>query len=358
MIWFEFFVGLVLLVIGADFLVRGASRLAEDVGISHLVVGLTVVAYGTSTPELAVSTGAALQGQGGIAVGNVVGSNIFNVLFIVGLVALISPLPVARRIVNIDMPLLIGISLLLLVMGLGLHYGVIDGAILTIGILSYTVLLIYFDRKQIRAEKAALGHSLSLHDMKFRSVLFNVALIVGGLFCLVRGADWFVQGASQFARYFDVDPLIIGLTIVGAGTSLPELMTSIIAAVRGKTDIVIGNVIGSNLFNIMAVLGVSGLAAPNGITISPSVNSFDMVVMIMALVVCLPVFYTTRTISPKFGIYLFGLYVLYTWYLVHAAVNKIAVPGFAQSLVFIVLPLLIIAMLQYLVGRRKLRSSS
>lgn len=253
-------VGLVILTVGAEILVRSASKLAIAAGISPLVVGLTVVAFGTSAPELVVSVQSAFTGQADIAIGNVVGSNIFNVLFILGVSALIVPLGVSQQLVRFDVPLMVGLSILVWLMaGFDGAIDRTDGLCLVAGLAAYTIFAIVQSRKEQAAIKAEYEAEFGIDEKRFtgRQVLLNFVLLVAGLTLLILGARWFVDSAVTIARLLGVSELIIGLTIVAVGTSLPEVATSIMAAIHGERDIAVGNVVGNNMFNIMAVLGVS-----------------------------------------------------------------------------------------------------
>ncbi|MGV3483267.1 MAG: calcium/sodium antiporter [Planctomycetaceae bacterium] len=255
--------GLALLTAGAELLVRSASAIATAVGISPLVVGLTVVAYGTSAPELVVSVQSALSGKPDLALGNVVGSNIFNVLFILGISALIIPLKVAQKLVWFDVPLMIALSVAVMVVGYDGRISRLDGLMFTAGLVAYTAWAIVSSRRDqaaIRAEYEA-EFGAKEDSFSFRQSLLNGVLLIVGLGLLVFGSRLFVGGAIAIARNLGISELVIGLTIVAAGTSLPEVATSIIAAIRGERDIAVGNVVGSNLFNIMGVLGIASLVS-------------------------------------------------------------------------------------------------
>ncbi len=337
-----FIAGLVILIVGAEVLVRGASRAALALGISPLVVGLTVVAFGTSAPELAVSVQSALSGPGGadVALGNVVGSNIANVLLILGISAVITPLVVQQQLIRLDVPLMIGVSLLTWLMALDGQINRIDGVILFAGIVAYTI----FAVRQSRKESAEIQeeYATEFGDGKRRSTgewLKNLALMIGGLALLVLGARWLVDGAITFARSFGVSELVIGLTIVAVGTSLPEIATSIIAALRGERDIAVGNVVGSNIFNLLSVLGITSMVAPAGVNVAPAALNFDIPVMIAVAVACLPIFFTGRLIARWEGWLFLGYYVAYTLYLVLAAVQHDALPAFSNTMSLFVVPL-------------------
>ncbi|EAZ98891.1 calcium/sodium antiporter [Marinobacter sp. ELB17] len=349
---FVFFsAGLVFLIVGAEALVRGASRFALGFGISPLIIGLTVVAFGTSSPELAVSVKAALSGQSGVAVGNVIGSNIFNVLFILGLSALIVPLVVSKQLLRLDVPVMIALSMFVLLLSLDGSVSRADGTILVLGLAGYIGVLIYLsrkastDRNKERTERNNEGSKESGDvNRSGSSTLRNSLLVLGGLVLLVLGSRWLVDGAVSFAQYMGVSELIIGLTIVAAGTSLPEVVTSVIAAIRGQRDIAVGNVIGSNIFNLMGVLGVAGIVAPSGINVPPAVIGFDLPVMIAVAFACLPIFFTGGGISRPEGSLFLGYYVMYTMYIILVATQHDALPEFGTVALYFLIPLTVITL--------------
>ncbi|HKL52449.1 MAG TPA: calcium/sodium antiporter [Wenzhouxiangellaceae bacterium] len=338
-----FLVGLAFLIVGAEALVRGASRLAAVLGISPLIIGLTVVAFGTSSPELAVSVKSVFSDQASIAVGNVVGSNIFNVLFILGLSAMIVPLAVSQQLVRLDVPLMIALSILVLVLSLDENLSRANGLLLIAVLVAYFWFLIYQSRRQSAgATEEYSGGSGTERPAKNRRKsdrVKDLGLVVGGLALLVLGSRWLVDGAVDFARYLGVSELVVGLTIVAAGTSLPEVVTSVVAAMRGERDIAVGNVVGSNLFNIMGVLGITSVIAPAGMAVSPAVIGFDLPVMIAVTLACLPMFFTRGVISRQEGALLLGYYVAYTLYLVLAASQHDALPGISVAMLCFVIPL-------------------
>lgn len=324
--------------VGAEGLVRGASSLARRVGISPLVVGLTVVAFGTSAPEAAVSVQAALADRGSLAVGNVVGSNIFNVLFILGVSALVAPLIVRRRLVRLDVPVMIAVAALPLVLGLDGRIGPLEGALLLFGGMGFTGFLVVRDRRTVappepsRSPPEATRASDALPP-------FRAVLILGlGLALLVLGARWLVDGASALARGLGASELVVGLTIVAAGTSLPEAATSVVATLRGERDMAVGNVVGSNIFNVLLVLGLAA-AAGGGVPISPGALSFDLPVMFAACVACLPIFFTGYVISRWEGGIFLAYYAAYLTFLVFDASAHDAEPVFAGLMLGFVLPI-------------------
>jgi cation:H+ antiporter len=345
-----FAIGLALLIGGAELLVRGASALAARLGISALVIGLTVVAFGTSAPELAVSVQAGLAGKADIAVGNVVGSNIFNVLFILGLSALIAPLTVARQLVRLDVPVMIGVSLLVLLLALDGGVSRYEGALLFFGIVAYTAILL---RAGQLAGNAAAGSEFARTNGLLAHLPVQLASIAAGLTALVLGARWLVDGAVAMAQALGVGEAVIALTIVAAGTSLPEVATSVVAALRGERDIAVGNVVGSNIFNILAILGVSALVTPGGLEVAPAMLRFDVPVMLAVAVACLPVFFAGYQITRWRGALFLGYYLAYTLYLVLAATRHDALPAFGTVMLEFVIPLTVITLLVLVARARR-----
>lgn len=336
---FIFVAGLAALVVGAELLVRGASKLALSFGISPLVVGLTVVAFGTSSPELAVSVQSAWSGQVDIALGNVVGSNIFNVLFILGVSALIVPLLVAKQLIRQEVPIMIGASLLLFALAWDGGLSRWDGALLFGLLIAYTVFLIRQSRKESKAMADEYSRELGVDKGWDGRLPAQLLLIAAGLALLVGGSNWLVDAAVVFAKHLGVSEMVIGLTVVAAGTSMPEVATSIIAAIRGQRDIAVGNVVGSNTFNILGVLGVSGLAAPASLTVAPAMLSFDLPVMIAVAVACLPIFFSGNLIARWEGGLFFGYYLAYTAYLILAVQRHDALGTYGFVMGTVVLPL-------------------
>jgi cation:H+ antiporter len=349
--------GLVLLVVGAEVLVRGASQIAAMFGISPLIIGLTIVAYGTSSPEMAVSVMSSLAGQTDIAVGNVVGSNIFNVLFILGLSALVSPLVVAQQLIRLDVPIMIGTSVLMLFFGLNGLIERAEGIVLFGGCVAYTLFLIFQSRQEknaaVQAEYAQYGQC---EKLSLRCLLSNVLYVAGGLALLVVGSRWLVDAAIVIARAIGVSELVIGLTIVAAGTSLPELATSMIASFRGERDIAVGNVVGSNIFNILAVLGLSSIVSPGGINVSNAILRFDGPVMIAVAFACLPIFVTGNLISRREGFLFSAYYIAYTAYLILDSTRHESLPLFSNVMMLFVIPLTLVTLIT--VTWRSLRARS
>jgi cation:H+ antiporter len=334
-----FLLGLVLLIAGAELLVRGASRLAASAGLSPLLIGLTVVAWGTSAPELATSSVAALAGSADLALGNVVGSNLFNVLFILGLAALVSPLPVDRKLVRIDVPLLIAISLASWALCADGSVSRLDGLALLAGLVAYTVFSIRVSRTDPGPLAAAAEPARPRHA---HGLAANVALVALGLAGLVAGSRWLVAGAVEIAQAVGLSELIIGITIVAAGTSLPEVATSVLAAARGERDIAVGNVVGSNLFNLLGVLGAAATLAPSGVAVSDAALRFDLPVMVATSVACLPVFFVGGRIERWEGALFVGYWAAYTAFLILDATDHDAAPAVSGFMLAFVVPLTLV----------------
>ncbi|MCX7851958.1 MAG: calcium/sodium antiporter [Caldilineales bacterium] len=342
----QLIIGLALLILGAEMLVRGASRLAAAIGISPLIIGLTVVAFGTSSPELAVSLVSAWTGQADIAVGNVVGSNIFNILVIIGLSALIVPLVVAQQLVRLDVPLMIGISFLSLALGWNGYIGRGEGAILFGILVIYLVFLVRASRRE--SAEVQLEYAQEFGDRRFgmrRQRLFHLGLVLVGLVLLVVGSRWLVAGAVALARWLGVSELVIGLTIVAGGTSLPEVATSVVAALRKERDIAVGNAVGSNIFNLLAVLGLTALVAPQEVVVSPAALVFDFPVMIAVAVATLPIFFTGYRIARWEGALFLGYYIAYVLYLFLNATQHDALPAYSRIMLWFVIPLTVVTIL-------------
>lgn len=336
--------GLILLVAGAEILVRGASRLAAAVGISPLVVGLTVVAFGTSAPELAVSIAAARSGNAGLALGNVVGSNIFNVLFILGVAALITPLVVAQQLVRLDVPFMIVVSLALVGIGIDGTVSRLDGLLLFAVFAGYTTFVVRQSRKESRAVQEEYAAEYGPATRAKGAMAVQALLVVVGLGVLVAGSRLLVTGAVDIAQALGLSDLVIGLTIVAAGTSMPEVATSVIAAIRGERDIAAGNVIGSNIFNVLCVLGLASVVAPAGIDVPRAALLFDIPVMTAVAVACLPIFFTGHRIARWEGGLFLGYYVAYTAYVVLDAADHEFAPALATAMVWFVLPLTVLTL--------------
>jgi cation:H+ antiporter len=307
-------VGLVLLYFGAEGLVRGSSSLALRLGLSPLVVGLTVVAFGTSSPELMVSLKAALNGQGAISVGNVVGSNICNIGLILGLSALITPIATSSQIIRIDIPVMIGVTLVSLVFLADESIGFPEGAALFSLLIVYVVFSIYLARRSM-GDALEQEFTEEVHISK-QGVALDLLMVAGGLALLVFGARYLVDGAVIIARSFGWSDALIGLTIVAVGTSLPELATSLLAAIKKEADIAVGNIVGSNIFNLLGILGISAMVTPLS---AEGINGLDLAVMTGFAVLLWPFArYQRRICRWKAVIFLAG-YAGFVWWLVRSA---------------------------------------
>ena len=338
-------VGLVALVLGAEWLVRGASSLASRLGIAPIIIGLTVVAFGTSAPEMAVSVAGSVSGNADVALGNVIGSNLFNILFILGLSAAVSGLSIEQRLLRFDIPLLLVISVVSYALALNEVIGRIEGLVLFIGVLAYTGWLIRGARNEqsdvVKAEYEEEVKSVEGSTFK-ASAPFQIGLVVVGLGLLIIGSQFLVSSATEIAEALGVSDLVIGLTVVAAGTSLPELATSVLAAIRGQRDIAVGNVVGSNIFNLLAVLGASAAVSDAGIAVNDEAIRLDFPVMIVATIVLIPICWNGFMIKRWEGAVLVGFYVAYVVYLILSAGDATA-PELYRTMLMIVVPIALLA---------------
>jgi cation:H+ antiporter len=306
--------GLVLLYFGAEGLVRGSSSLALRLGLSPLVVGLTVVAFGTSSPELMVSLKAALAGQPDISVGNVVGSNICNIGLILGLCALITPIATSSQIVRIDIPIMIGITVLSMAVMADGNLGATEGIIFCTILVAYVIFSIYIARRQpADALGAEFGEEVKISK---RGLAIDIAMVIGGLALLVFGARFLVDGAIIIARTYGWSEALIGLTIVAIGTSLPELATSLLAAIKKESDIAVGNIVGSNIFNLVGILGITAIVHPLQAT---GISGVDLAVMAGFALLLWPMAYYQQRITRTEGAMLLLGYFAYVFWLVRVA---------------------------------------
>lgn len=340
-----FVAGLFLLIVGAEMLVRGSSRIASFLGISPLIIGLTVVAFGTSSPELAVSVKAATAGQADIAVGNVVGSNLFNILFILGLSAAITPLAASRQLIRLDVPVMIGVSALFFIFGLNGVISRVEGAALTAGFVLYTGFLVYLGRKENGpTDEFKEEFSYKRGRSAARDWAVNLFISIAGLALLVLGSRWLVDGAVQMARGLGISELIIGLTIISAGTSLPEIATSVMASIKGERDIAVGNIIGSNIFNILSVMGITSLVSANGVGVPESALLFDIPVMLAVSAACLPILFTGYVIARWEGALFLAYYLLYTVFIFLNATGHASLSAFKFAMGAFIIPLTVVTL--------------
>lgn len=303
---------LVALYIGAGWLVQGSSDLALKAKISPLVIGLTIVAFGTSAPELVVSLNAALKGEGEIAIGNILGSNIFNIGIILGISATIYPLQAKKQLLRIDIPVMLIATILLTIFFWNGELGRMEGSFFLAGIILYTIFSLYYSRKH--GEEP----NLELEEQP-RHWAFDTLEIVGGLVVLIFASHLLVENAVSIAREVGLSEAVIGLTIIAAGTSMPELATTIVAASKGKTDIAIGNIVGSNLFNILAIAGSCSLVQP---IVAKNVNYIDLLVMLAISLLLLPLVKSGQKITRTEGLVLVIVYIIYVFWLFRDADRK------------------------------------
>lgn len=336
-----FILGFVLLAGGANLLVEGASSLARLLGISPLIIGLTVVAFGTSAPELAVSIQSSFLDKADLAIGNIVGSNILNILLVLGIGALITPISVHERVVRLEVPIMIGVSVLLFALSLDGQLSRWDGLLLFSGILLY----IWFTVKKPNKDEVSESDTEQESAASVPSIILQILFIIVGLGLLVQGSQWLVDGAIVIAKLFGVSELIIGLTIVSIGTSLPEIATVVIGSLKKEEDLVVGNVVGSNIFNILLVLGATSLIAPNGLAVSEAAIGFDMPIMIAVAFACLPIFFTGYKIHRWEGGLFLGFYVAYTTYLFLNATQHQSLNTFNDAMLWFVIPITVLTII-------------
>lgn len=343
--------GLALLIAGGEALVRGAGTLAARAGISPLVIGLVVVSAATSAPELAVTIGAVASGEPDLAIGNVVGSNIVNILFILGLSAALSPLIIKRQLVRFDMPVMVGISIVFLALSLDGRISVLDGLLLFGILVIHTIISIVMGRKEVRSPDA-VPDEMPLNS-KPVSLWLAILLLIAGIGLLVLGAQFLVTGASSIATALGVSGLVIGLTVVAVGTSLPELATSLIAIRRGEKDMAVGNIVGSNIFNIGVVIGIPAIIFGDGIPVAAAAIAIDLPLMVAAAIALVPLAFTGFVVARWEGSLFVALYVAYTLSLVLASTEHDAATGFTNIMLSFVLPLVgmtLVAVTSYEVG--------
>lgn len=310
--------GLVFLVLGGELLVRSASKIALKLGISPLIIGLTIVSLGTSAPELGVSLFAAFDGNPEIALSNVVGSNIFNLGFILGLCAILSPLVVNLQLIRLDVPILIAATIMTYVFSLDGQISQYEGGTLFAGALAYTAWLVRASTSEATLVKTEFNkvHDNDLTFLPKDSILLHSLFVILSVAVLVGGSRLLVTGAVNIATFLGVSSTLIGLTIVAIGTSLPEVATSVMATLKGQSDMAVGNVIGSNIFNIMLILGLSS-AVNSGLTVERTITQFDLPFMIGLSLLCYPFLVTARKLVRWEGLLLFGGYAVYTFILIN-----------------------------------------
>ncbi len=310
-----FLLGLLVILLGAEMLLREATRLASKLGIRPILIGLTVVSVGTSAPELAVGITAVSEGKGALAVGNIAGTNIVNILLILGLSAMIKPLPIRLLSIKLDVPIMIASALALIAMAADGILSRLEGGLLLLAALAYTLALVRLSQAEAAGAKREFAHEFGRSAMQAGSGhargAWHLALLLLGMVLTVLGAEWLVSGAVDLARKLGVTDAFIGLTIVAVGTSAPELVTTLLATYKGDRDVAIGNLIGSSIYNILVILGLTVVAAPNGIGMSRDILLIDLPLAALVAAVCLPVFKSDRQVSRSEGTFFVLAYCLY-----------------------------------------------
>ena len=327
-VWF--FVGLTALIVGAEVMVRGSTAVAARLGISPIVIGLTVVSIGTSMPELAVGVVAATEGSGALAVGNIAGTNVVNQLLILGLSALILPLVMELRTLRFELPVMAGAAVLMWALAADGTLSRLDGVVLVVGAVGYTVAVIRIARRESRAvlgefveayavdgPGSGLASGAAEPPAGKRSAM-HVAMMLGGIAVVVVGADWLVTGSVGMARGFGVSDALIGLTVVAIGTSAPELVTTVVSTLRGERDVAVGNLLGSSIYNILLILGITCLVPTHGLLLPDNLVRIDIPIMVAVALVCVPIFVTGRRVSRLEGGAMVVAYVGYLAYLLAA----------------------------------------
>ena len=335
-LWFV--AGLVALIGGAELLVRSASKLAGFFGIPRLIIGLTIVAFGTSAPELAISIQAGMDGNTDLMMGNIIGSNITNILLILGITAIFIPLKVHANLIRIDVPVMIGVSILLYIFAWSGVITFVECAILVALLVIYLIFL---------ARQSGSTSVPADREMKKRTpaaVAFYSVVCVLGFVLLISGARWLVSSALILAEMAGVSELVIGLTVVAFGTSLPEVVTALVAAIKKERDIAVGSIIGSNILNILAVLGIAGLFIPESIPVKPALLRFDLLIMLAVSIACIPIFFTGHKISRWEGFLFFGYYIAYVYYLFLSSAEHEALEAFSTTMLLFVIPITVISL--------------
>ena len=333
-----FILGLAGLIVGAEFFLRAVDRFGLKWGVSPMVMGLTVVAFATGAPELAISLKAAMNDSADLVLGNIIGSNIANILLILGITGFITPLQIKLRIVRIDVPIVIAMSIVLYLLALDGVLSLTDGIVLLLGLLTYSV----FTFLQIRKNKVDISELYGHEEVELATgTLFyvkNIGLLLAGLALIALGANWMVSSAVTIAQLLGMSELVVGLTIVSIGTSLPEIATSMTAARKGNADIAVANVLGSNLYNIMLTLGLTIVVAPGVLEVSRNALMLDMPFMIAVAVGCIPIFLTGFDLDRKDASLFLFYYAAYLIYLILEATGSEYLGWIEKGFFFGILP--------------------
>ena len=325
-----FVVGLIVLTVGAEMVVRGASRLAALLGVKPLVLGLTVVSIGTSVPELAVGITASLQGSGSLAVGNIVGTNMVNILFILGLSALLQPLPLHLQVLKLDLPMMVIAAAMMAGLALDGALTPLDGGLMLVAAFLYTIALLRISRLESRAvvkefedmcgidtEEICGTDAITRRQREKQARLKYTVMLIAGMVITVIGADLMVSGAIGVARTLNFSDALIGLTIVAIGTSSPELATTVVATIRKERDVAVGNLLGSSIYNILVILGIICMVSPGGLPVTRELILFDIPLMMGVALACIPVFLSGKRISRVEGGMGVVIYLIYLLWLIH-----------------------------------------
>lgn len=355
-----FILGLGGLIVGAEFFLKAVDRFGLKWGVSPMVMGLTVVAFATGAPELAISLKAAMNDSADLVLGNIIGSNIANILFILGISGLITPLHIKQRIVRIDVPIVIAMSIGLYVLALDGILSLSDGVVLLLGLLAYSV----FTYLQVRKNKVDIEELYEQdEEVQLASGTWfyvkNVGILLVGLALIVQGANWMVNSAVSIAQLLGMSELVVGLTIVSIGTSLPEVATSMAAARKGNADIAVANVLGSNIYNVLLTLGLTIVVAPGVLEVSRNALLLDMPFMIAVAIGIIPIFLTGFDLNRKDALLFLFYYTAYLTYLVLEAVGSEYLGWIEKGFFFVVLPFTLYYMFSRLIreGLTGLRSA-
>lgn len=344
-----FVAGLLALIGGAELFLKAVDHFGLKWGISPIIMGLTVVAFATGAPELAVSIKAATSGSADLVLGNIIGSNIANILLILGITSLIAPLNITKRVVNIDVPIVIGASALLFLLAYDGELNLNDGIILMLGLLAYSIFT-YFQIRKNRdqgIEEEIFEYGESIDDLAQGAFFYikNISFLLAGLALIVLGSDWMVDSAVTIARIFGLSELVIGLTIVSIGTSLPEVATSLSAARKGNADIAVANVMGSNLYNILLTLGLTLIIAPNALSVSMQAISFDLPIMLIVSITCIPIFIAGFDLTRMDGFFFLFYYGSYLTYLVLETLGSPIILYIRETMYWVIIPTTIVYMI-------------
>tara|TARA_R110000868_G_scaffold383578_2_gene650594 strand:- start:10189 stop:11274 length:1086 start_codon:yes stop_codon:yes gene_type:complete len=351
--------GLVSLIGGAELFLKAVDHFGLKWGVSPVIMGLTVVAFATGAPELAISIKAASSGSADLVLGNIIGSNIANILLILGITSLIAPINITRRIIRIDVPIVIGASLLLFILAFDGVLSSFDGIILISGLVAYSIFTYFQIRKGKEDETDVFEFAESVDDLAKGSFFYikNISFLLVGLALIVLGSNWMVDSAVTIARLFGLSELVIGLTIISIGTSLPEVATSLSAARKGNADIAVANVMGSNLYNILLTLGLTLIIAPNFLDVSQKAIDFDLPFMLAVSIVCIPIFVAGFNLTRMDGFLFLFYYFSYLVYLTFDAIESSFIQQIESIFIWVVIPATIIYMIWRMIVYRSAAKS-